>query len=390
MLLSLCSSLLITDDRQFGFKKGRGCTEALFLFRNTIEHFNSRGSTVFAAALDISKAFDRVDHSKLFKSLASAGLPACVLNVLTNWYAKLYAVVRWNGCLSNSFSIVSGVRQGSALSPSIFNVFINAMLLSIVASNRGCHLNRLHIGCIFYADDVILLSASVDSLQCMLNVCYAAGIELSLSFNARKCICIAFGPLASKVKKPLRLGSNVISWSHSFKYLGVHFVSGRRLRVDVDPLKKSFFSACNCIISSSPRKDELMHLALQESYVLPILLYASPALYFTKTQVKELNACWNSVYRKLFGFNRWESVKGCIFGLGRLDLKHLIIWRTVKFYKKLLVSTDLFLHTCFLFFAASKVIDISFDDMHIDISLPFYVLFDRMKQNFSASISDAT
>ena len=70
-------------------------------------------------------------------------------------------------------------------------------------------------------------------------------------------------------------------------------------------------------------------------------------------------------------------------------VKHLIIWRNVKYYKKLLASLICFCTLVFCFFAASKDVDSSFDDMHIDISLPYYVLFDRMKQNFSASISDA-
>jgi len=61
----------------------------------------------------------------------------------------------------------------------------------------------------------------------------------------------------------------------------------------------------------------------------------------------ELNACWNSVYRRIFGFHKWESVKSFIDGLGRLDLKHLVMTYKVRFYKKLAygansVMSDLF------------------------------------------------
>jgi hypothetical protein len=63
------------------------------------------------------------------------------------------------------------------------------------------------------------------------------------------------------------------------------------------------FLACNCIISSAPRKKEIMHLSLQESYASSILLYGCPALNLAKTQTSDFNACWNSVYRKLFGYN---------------------------------------------------------------------------------------
>jgi len=52
-----------------------------------------------------------------------------------------------------------------------------------------------------------------------------------------------------------------------------------------------------------------VHLKLQESYCIPILSYAAAAVKYTTRQEDELNASWNSVYRRIFGFNRWESVR---------------------------------------------------------------------------------
>ena len=79
---ALCLSCFETDDHQFGFKKGKGCTDAIYLFTATVDHFIEHGSSVFVAALDISKAFDNVDHNKLLASLGEAGIPSCVVNIL--------------------------------------------------------------------------------------------------------------------------------------------------------------------------------------------------------------------------------------------------------------------------------------------------------------------
>jgi len=49
--------------------------------------------------------------------------------------------------------------------------------------------------------------------------------------------------------------------------------------------------------------------ALQESYSLSVLLYASPALSLTCKQISELNLCWNGVVRRIFGYHNWESVR---------------------------------------------------------------------------------
>jgi len=66
-----------TDDCnvQFGFKKKISCSHAVFVLRQCIEYFVTRGSTVFMVALDAKKAFDRVNHVKLFTKLFDKGLP---------------------------------------------------------------------------------------------------------------------------------------------------------------------------------------------------------------------------------------------------------------------------------------------------------------------------
>ena len=62
-------------------------------------------------------------------------------------------------------------------------------------------------------------------------------------------------------------------------------------------------------------------------------------------QLDDLNAAWNSIYRRVFGFNKWESVKAFINGLGRLDFKHLRAYLRVKLVKfGLLSKNDIFNH----------------------------------------------
>jgi len=66
----MCRDVLHTDPLQFGFTSGVGCSEAIFALKSTINHFiQQNGSCVYASSLDISKAFDKVNHFKLFTSL---------------------------------------------------------------------------------------------------------------------------------------------------------------------------------------------------------------------------------------------------------------------------------------------------------------------------------
>jgi len=55
---------------------------------------------------------------------------------------------------------------------------------------------------------------------------------------------------------------------------------------------------------------------------LPLLTFAAGAVTYNQQQVHALNVCWNTVYRTVFNFNRWESVKSFINGLGKLSLAY--------------------------------------------------------------------
>jgi len=104
-----------------GFEKVVGCTNAIFAFKTTVGHFVNNGSCVYAAALDVSKAFDRVNHFKLFRTLVNSRIPLAFIDVLCHWSGKLCCVVRWRGMMSTVFSIGSGVRQGGTLSPALLS-----------------------------------------------------------------------------------------------------------------------------------------------------------------------------------------------------------------------------------------------------------------------------
>ena len=158
----------------------------IHLFRSTVDYYNSKGSTVYTASLDISKAFDMITHYQLFDSLIKAGIPGWIIDILVNWYSKLTVKVIWNGNLSHSFIVQSGVRQGSCLSPSLFNVFIDICTCELRKLNVGCHICNEFVGCLLYADDIIILSSSINGLQSMLDVCSVTSRSLYLNFNCSK------------------------------------------------------------------------------------------------------------------------------------------------------------------------------------------------------------
>ena len=79
----------------------------------------------------------------------------------------------------------------------------------------------------------------------------------------------------------------------------------------------------NEIISRYPKASDISKLFLCETRCLPILMYAIESINLSISQCNEMNSWWNSVYRKMFHFNKWDSVSELILCLERLDFKSL-------------------------------------------------------------------
>ena len=101
------------DDLQFGFTKDGGCQKALFVLRYVVDYFTSNGSNVYLAALNISRAYDSINHFQLFRQLICIRVPKSIIVLLMDWYGKIKECVKWEGMISDKFVILSGVIQGS-------------------------------------------------------------------------------------------------------------------------------------------------------------------------------------------------------------------------------------------------------------------------------------
>ena len=177
---------LYSDELQFRFKNNSGCSHALFVLSQVVDYFSTHGSTVYMVSLDASKAFDHVNHVKLFKTLIDRVLPSCIIIMLINWYGKLFCTVSWKNSSSCLFSTRSGIRQGGILSPFLFNICMDTIISALRSSDFGCHIGGCYIGCIAYADDLILLSGSLTQLQMMLQLCENEAQNMDLIFNCKK------------------------------------------------------------------------------------------------------------------------------------------------------------------------------------------------------------
>ena len=129
------------------------------------------GSPVYLTFLDAKKAFDMLNHWTLFDKLLQRGVPSTVVRILMFWSNKHNFYVKWAGELSSSFKVSNGVRQGSVLSPTLFNLFLDDLSFKLRESYSGCYFNNQSYNHMFYADDAVLLAPSPHALQDLLDIC---------------------------------------------------------------------------------------------------------------------------------------------------------------------------------------------------------------------------
>jgi len=118
------------------------------------------------------------------------------------------------------------------------------------------------------------------------------------------------------------------------------------IKIDILPIMRKFYGSANSVLCHSKYVSELTKLSLFEFFALPVLMYGLDALFVDSFQIRKLNVCWNSIYRHIFNFHRWESVK--VLMCERLDLMHILDKIKLNFYNRLYKCDNDVLHYCVL------------------------------------------
>ena len=170
MILNRHQEAFNSSDVQFGFKSSHSTNHCTFVAKEVIAHNNNNGCDVFLCAIDMQKAFDRVDLTKLFKKLLQRPIPVLIVRILFHLYFNVNLRILWNGAQSTNFCSTNGIKQGGILSPYLFSIFINDLLLALELNKEDCRVGHKFFGFIAYANDILLLAPSITALRRMLNI----------------------------------------------------------------------------------------------------------------------------------------------------------------------------------------------------------------------------
>ena len=155
---------------QPGFRKGRETRDQIANICWIIEKASGFQKNIYFCFIDYAKAFDCVDHKKLWKILKEMGIPDHLTCLLRNLYAGQEATVRKRYGTMDWFQIGKGVRPGCILSPCLFNLYAEYIMQNAGLNEAQAWLKiaKKNINNLSYADDTTLMAESEEELKSLL------------------------------------------------------------------------------------------------------------------------------------------------------------------------------------------------------------------------------
>ena len=186
-------------DIQPGFRKVRGTRDQIANICWINKKAREFQKNIYFSFIDYAKAFDCVDHDKLWKILQEMGIPDHLTCLLRNMYAGQEATVRIEYGIIDWFQIGKGVHQGCILSPCLFNFYAEYIMRNagLEEAHAGIKIAGRNINNLRYADDTTLMAESEEELKSLLMKVKVESEKVGLKFNIQKTKIMASGPITS-------------------------------------------------------------------------------------------------------------------------------------------------------------------------------------------------
>lgn len=299
----------ILHDLQFGFRKEHSTSHALTYLYNSIQDGFILKETSGVLSFDIEKAFDRVWHNGLLYKLIKLNFPRPLIYVLKSFLGDRSFYVRVGDEVSGRMDVPWGVPQGSALSPTLYNLYIHDIPLELPGEN--CKL-------MLYADDTIiftrdrLINKVNNSLTSSADIIFNYYSKWKIGINKTKTTltCFTFRKTKQLPGVSLTVHNEDIPWNSSLKYLGITLDSHLTLKTQALLYCDKMDNAIRVLYPYINRQSSLskpLKIHIYRTYLLPILTYAAPVTsQMCKTNFKILEIKQNKCLRMLLDIS-WDS-----------------------------------------------------------------------------------
>jgi hypothetical protein len=214
-------------EEQAGFRKDRCTLEQAFILREILDSRKSQKAT-YACFIDLTNAVGSTWQDGMWYQLRATGVKGKLYRSIRSLYNQCKSAILTPFGLTDWFTSDLGTRQGAVLSPLLFSLLVNPLADLLKSQGFGVHLGDIHIACLLYADDLVLIADSEAQLRDMLDTATQFLRQWRFTVSERKSQVVAFGPgeTQSLRDRVWQLGGVTIRDVQHYKYLGLLFEKG--------------------------------------------------------------------------------------------------------------------------------------------------------------------
>ena len=320
---------------QNGFRPNRGTVAQILALRRVIEEARTRQSNLIVVFVDFKKAFDSVARGALPLVLRAYKVPQQLVSAIMAMYQGTRAAVATPDGLSDTFGTSSGVLQGDTLAPFLFVLVLDWVLRTALPSAEDGFLLRRRVGrrqperrlsVLGYADDLALLSSTVEGAQRQLDRLVDVAASVGLVVNTQKTVvlCVPDDIEAVIVCRGADGQVAELPRSQQFVYLGGLVPDVREDLRRRRGLAWAAFRSVKAVLQSEALPDR-QRAALFQAVVETVLLYNAETWTLTDALEKQIDAAHAGLLRAVFKIGCEHVTNAALYDRARLSRPSVLL-----------------------------------------------------------------
>ena len=306
----IISTYKILSESQAGFRPGRATTDQIFTLRQIAEKYLEKDRSLYCCYIDFQKAFDSVWQRGLWKAVEFFGYPSKLIRLLQALYNQSQSAVRVNGELTEWFKTAIGVRHGCVISPQLFNILLEpVMLMALDDARIGACIQGEQINNLRFADDIVLIAETPEELQTLVNRVYESSSDYGLKINIAKTEVQVISK--GKCELSITINNSRLKQVEDFVYLGGTIADNGSSTNDIKTRIRKAGAAFQRLNSIWTSKNINNHTKMQlyQTLILSILLYGAESWTMKKDDKNRLHVFEMTCLRRILGVTRLDKIR---------------------------------------------------------------------------------
>ena len=269
---------------QAGFRPGRSTINQIFSLRQIGEKMSEFNISTHYLFIDYKGAYDSIRREYLYKAMLEFGIPETIVRIIKLIMTDTESQIKIQSTLSPVFKIFNGVRQGDALACLLFNIVLESVIRRSSVQTRGTIFYK-STQLIAYADDIVIIGRSLDSVKEAFQSLEVASKEAGLIINESKTKYMASVNLQNRnILNFIQMGDYKFEIVNTFNYLGSLVTSNNNITLEISnrlmSANKAYFDLINHFKSRLlSRKSKII---LHKTLISSVLTYTYETWILTK------------------------------------------------------------------------------------------------------------